>query len=345
MKFSLFLHMERYDEGISHRRLYEELLALCDLAEAGDLHKVWIGEHHGMEYTISPNPTALLAAVAERTRKIRLGAGTFIAPFWHPIRLAGEAAMLDVISNGRAEIGLARGAYQFEFDRMLNGEAARSGGRYRREMVPVLRRLWEGDYAHDGELWKFPVTTSVPKPVQTPPPIIWIAARDPDSHSFAVANGCSVMVTPLFKGDAEVADLARKFDAACAAHPTIPRPQLIELQHAHARASGDDGRRAAEAISFFYRAFGVWSGNRTPPVNGFHHDVPPVDMDRFADLAPEAIRRNTMIGTPKEIVDRLKMYESMGVDEYSIWVDNSLSFEEKRDSIRLFIDQVVPAFA
>lgn len=346
MKFSLFLHMERYDDAVSHRRLYEELLQLCDMAEEGGLHKVWIGEHHGMEYTISPNPLPLLAAVAERTKRIKLGAGTLIAPFWHPLRLAGEAALLDVISDGRAEIGLARGAYQFEFDRMLGGVSANDGGKYLREMVPVIRELWAGDYAHDGEIWQFPVSTSVPKPLQAPAPTIWIAARDPESHKFAVANGCSVMATPLFKGDDEVKDLVRKFDEACAASPDVARPELMILQHAYAYEGGEEGwRRPADAISYFFRSFGAWAGNKKPPVNGFHHDVPPADPQKFADIMPDALRKGVMIGTPDEIIARLKGYEAMGVDEYSVWVDSSMTFEEKRDSVRLFIDKIAPAFA
>lgn len=344
MKFSLFLHMERYDETVSHAQLFDELLALCDLAEEGGLHKVWIGEHHAMEYTISPNPIPLLAAVAQRTKKIRLGAGTFIAPFWHPLRMAGEAALLDVISGGRAEIGLARGAYQFEFDRMLNGVSANDGGKYLREMVPVIRKLWEGDYAHDGEIWQFPVSTSVPKPVQ-PAPTIWIAARDPDSHKFAVANGCSVMATPLFKGDDEVKDLVRKFDEACEAAPDVPRPELMILQHAYVHQDDDGWKRPAEAISYFFRAFGAWAGNKKPPVNGFHKEIAPLDPVKFADIVPDALRQGVMIGKPDEIIARLKAYEAMGVDEYSIWVDSAMTFEEKRDSVKLFIDHVLPAFA
>ena len=137
MKFSLFVHMERYDEQISHRQLFEDLTELTLMAEAGGFSTVWIGEHHAMEYTISPSPMPLLSYLAARTTTIRLGAGTIIAPFWHPIRVAGECALLDVISNGRLEVGLARGAYQFEFDRMANGMPASQGGQYLREMVPV----------------------------------------------------------------------------------------------------------------------------------------------------------------------------------------------------------------
>src|SRR5215207_6944698 len=141
--------MERWDDSVSHRQLFEDLTELTLMAEAGGFGTVWIGEHHSMEYTISPSPMPQLAYLAARTSTIRLGAGTIIAPFWNPIRVAGECALLDVISNGRAEIGLARGAYQFEFDRMAEGISASSGGTHLREMVPAARALWQGDYAHD----------------------------------------------------------------------------------------------------------------------------------------------------------------------------------------------------
>ena len=236
MKFSLFVHMERWDESISHRQLFEDLTELTLMAEAGGFSTVWIGEHHAMEYTISPSPMPLLAYLAAKTTTIHLGAGTIIAPFWHPLRVAGECALLDVISNGRMEVGLARGAYQVEFDRMAGGMPASSGGQALREMVPVVRALWQGDYAHDGDIWKFPTSTSVPKPVQKPNPPMWIAARDPDSHNFAVANGCNVMVTPLMKGDEEVLDLKNKFQTALDNNPGVPRPQLMVLRHKIGRA-------------------------------------------------------------------------------------------------------------
>jgi len=160
VRFSLFVHMERWDDSVSHSQLFEDLTELTLMAEAGGFGTVWIGEHHSMEYTISPSPMPQLAYLAARTSTIRLGAGTIIAPFWNPIRVAGECALLDVISGGRAEVGLARGAYQFEFDRMADGIPASSGGNHLRELVPAVRALWRGDYAHDGEIWKFPTSTN-----------------------------------------------------------------------------------------------------------------------------------------------------------------------------------------
>ncbi|TBV04366.1 LLM class flavin-dependent oxidoreductase [Phytopseudomonas dryadis] len=346
MKFSLFVHMERYDQEVGHRELFEQLTELTLLAEAGGFSTVWIGEHHAMEYTISPSPMPLLAYLAARTSRIRLGAGTIIAPFWHPIRVAGECALLDVISNGRMEVGLARGAYQYEFDRMAGGMPASDGGKYLREMVPAVKALWQGNYAHDGELWKFPSTTCSPKPIQQPTPPMWIAARDPDSHNFAVANGCNVMVTPLMKGDEEVVDLNNKFNAALANNPDVPRPQLMVLRHTHVHLADDpeSWKVGAAAISRFYRTFDAWFGNKTTPVDGLLAPSPEEKFKERPEFELENIRRNTMIGTPQEIIARLRHYQELGVDEFSFWADNSLPHAEKKKSLELFIEHVLPAF-
>ena len=347
MKFSLFVHMERYDEQTSHRQLFEDLTELTLMAEAGGFSTVWIGEHHAMEYTISPSPMPLLSYLAARTSTIRLGAGTIIAPFWHPIRAAGECALLDVISNGRMEVGLARGAYQYEFDRMAGGMPAASGGRHLREMVPALKALWKGNYAHEGEIWQFPASTSSPLPIQQPHPPMWIAARDPDSHNFAVKNGCNVMVTPLMKGDEEVVELKNKFEAALASNPEVPRPQLMVLRHTHVHSPDDaDGwKLGAAAISRFYRTFDAWFANKQTPLNGILQPTPEENFKDRPEFELENIRRNTMIGTPEEVIARLRHYEELGVDEFSFWADNSLSHAEKKKSLELFIKHVVPAFS
>ena len=346
MRFSLFVHMERWDDSVSHRQLFEDLTELTLMAEAGGFGTVWIGEHHSMEYTVSPSPMPQLAYLAARTSTIRLGAGTIIAPFWNPIRVAGECALLDVISNGRAEIGLARGAYQFEFDRMAEGIPASSGGTHLREMVPAVRALWQGDYAHDGEIWKFPTSTSVPKPIQQPMPPMWIAARDPASHDFAVKNGCNVMVTPLMKGDEEVVDLKNKFETALADNPDVARPELMVLRHTHVHPADEpDGWvPAAQAISRFYRTFDAWFGNKTTPVDGFLEPSPESKFEGRPEFELDSLHKTAMIGTPDEVIERIGFYRDLGVDEYSFWCDNSLSHEEKKKSLALFIEHVVPAF-
>ena len=305
MKFSLFVHMERWDESVSHRQLFEDLTELTLMAEAGGFSTVWIGEHHAMEYTISPSPMPLLAYLAAKTTTIHLGAGTIIAPFWHPLRVAGECALLDVISNGRMEVGLARGAYQVEFDRMAGGMPASSGGQALREMVPVVRALWQGDYAHDGEYWQFPKTTSAPKPLQQPFPPIWVAARDPNSHDFAVSQGCNVQVTPLHLPHDEVVSLMERFNAACAAHPDVPRPKIMILQHGYVAKDAADADLAAEELNAFYCYFGAWFKNERPISQGLIQELTEAEIAACIDCAScwaepvlAARPRPTAIGKP-----------------------------------------------
>jgi flavin-dependent trigonelline monooxygenase, oxygenase component len=345
MKFSLFVHMERVSDEQDQRQLYDEMIALCQIADDAGMHAIWTGEHHGMNFTIAPNPLLNLVDLARRTRNVRLGTGTVIAPFWHPIRLAGEAAMADIIMDGRLELGIARGAYGFEYERLSPGLDAWQAGARMRELVPAVRALWAGDYTHDGDYWQFPKTTSSPKPVQTDGPPIWVAARDPSSHDFAVANGCNVQVTPLHLGDDEVQSLMDRFNAACSAHPDIPRPKIMVLRHAYVAANEADAQQAAEELHRFYCYFGAWFKNERPVTQGLIAPLSDAEIAAHAVYSPDLMRRNQIIGEAPEVIARLKTYETMGYDEFSFWIDSGMSFERKKASLLRLVQDVMPAFA
>ena len=190
VKFSLFVHMEKTNSSQSYAQLYNEFLSLCKIADDGGMHAIWTGEHHCMDFTIAPNPFLTISDLANKLKHVRLGTGTIIAPFWHPIKLAGESAMTDLITSGRLELGIARGAYSFEYERLMPGMDAWEAGQRLREIIPAIRELWKGDYSHEGEFYSFPKSTSTPKPFQQNGPPIWVAARDPNSHEFAINNSC-----------------------------------------------------------------------------------------------------------------------------------------------------------
>jgi alkanesulfonate monooxygenase SsuD/methylene tetrahydromethanopterin reductase-like flavin-dependent oxidoreductase (luciferase family) len=345
MKFSLFIHMERLSRDEPQERLYAEMIELCLMADEGGMHAIWTGEHHGMDFTIAPNPFLNLVDLARRTRRVRLGTGNVVAPFWHPIRLAGEAAMTDLLTEGRLELGLARGAYSFEYDRLCPGLDAWTAGQKLRELVPALKGLWEGDYAHAGEHWRFPSTTSAPKPVQRPHPPIWIAARDPNSHDFAVAQGCHVQVTPLHKDDDEVRDLMAKFDAACAKSAALPRPKIMLLRHGYVAADDADADRAAAEINRYYNYFGAWWKNDRPVSQANLEPLTEAEIAAHPVYSAAAMRRNQVIGEAPEVIARLRSYAAMGFDEFSLWIDSGMSFARKRASLERFLRDVMPAFA
>ncbi|NSY40740.1 LLM class flavin-dependent oxidoreductase [Leisingera sp. ANG59] len=344
MKFSLFAHMERISAADDQKRLYDEFIQLCKIADDGGMHAVWTGEHHGMNFTISPNPFLNLIDVARHTKNVRLGTGTVIAPFWHPIRLAGEAAMTDIITEGRLDLGIARGAYSFEYERMMPGMDAWEAGQRMRELIPAVQGLWQGDYAQEGEFHSFPKTTSSPKPLQQDGPPIWVAARDPNSHEFAVAQGCNVQVTPLWKGDEEIADLIGKFNDACAKHSDVPRPKIMLLQHTYVADSAEDVKRGAEELNRFYCYFGAWFMNQREISQGLIDPLSDEEIAAHPFYSPEAMERDLVIGEPAAVIERLKKYEALGYDEYSFWIDSSMSFERKKASLERFITEVMPAF-
>ena len=345
MKFSLFVHMERVSADEPQQRLYQEMLELCQIADENGMHAIWTGEHHGMDFTIAPNPFLNLVDLARRTKNVRLGTGNVVAPFWHPIKLAGEAAMADLIMDGRLDLGIARGAYSFEYERMSPGLDAWTAGQKMRELIPAIKGLWAGDYAHNGEHWQFPKTTSAPKPVQQPFPPIWVAARDPNSHDFAVANGCNVQVTPLHMGDEEVVSLMERFNAACAAHPEMPRPKIMVLRHTYVADSEADADLGAEELNLFYNYFGAWFLNKRPISQGLIETLTPEEVASHPFYSAAAMRKNNIVGQPAEVIARIKSYQDLGYDEFSLWIDSGMSFARKKASLTRFVQDVMPTFA
>lgn len=343
MDFSLFAHMERICPDQDHRTLREELIALAKMADEGGMRAIWTGEHHGMDFTIAPNPFISLVDLSYHTKNLRLGTGTIIAPFWHPITLAGEAAAADLITDGRIELGIARGAYSYEYERLMPGMDAWDAGQRMRESAPLLRQLWAGDCAHEGTFYQFPSTTAAPKPVQAGGPPIWIAARDINSHSFGVENGFNIQVTPLWQGIAEIKSLMSKFNEACSAYAG-PRPKIMLLHHTYVGADAEDVDLAAKELSQFYCYFGAWFQNKRPVSQGLIETLTEAEMAANEMMSPANIKRDLTIGTTQEVIDQIKRYEDMGYDEYSFWIDSGMSFARKRDSLARFINDVMPAF-
>ncbi|WP_299046114.1 LLM class flavin-dependent oxidoreductase [uncultured Tateyamaria sp.] len=343
MEFSLFAHMERLTPDQPHDVLHKEFIQLCKMADEGGMRAIWTGEHHGMEFTIAPNPFLTLVDLAHQTKNVRLGTGTIVAPFWHPIKLAGEAASTDVITGGRIELGIARGAYSYEYERMVPGMDAWEAGQRMRETVPLLRALWAGDCAHEGEFFQFPATTSAPKPAQPDGPPIWIAARDPNSHEFGVHNGFNVQVTPLWQGLEEIETLMGRFNDACASHDG-PRPKIMLLHHTYVGSDAADVGLAAQQLSRFYCYFGAWFQNTRPVEQGLIAELSDAELAANKMMSPKNMHRDLTIGTVQEVIDQIKRYEDLGYDEYSFWIDSGMSFERKRASLARFIDDVMPAF-
>jgi len=247
MQFHLAINLERMNSDARMGDVARHTLDMVRLAEQGGFHTAWAAEHHALEMTIAPNPFQILTWWAMHTEKIRLGSAVAVAAYWHPINLAGEAAFTDLLSGGRLEFGIGSGAYQREFDRMHPRLKQSDAWRYVHEMLPAVKALWAGDYEHDGEFWSFPVSTSVPKPLQKPHPPVWLAARAPVTFNYAVQNNCRIMSWPLTRPFAEVELYKARLEEAVQANPGCllrkhgPRPRAAETLPGIVLFGGDAG--------------------------------------------------------------------------------------------------------
>ncbi len=336
--------MERTNQNQSYVDLYDEFVTLCKLADEGGMHAIWTGEHHCMDFTIAPNPFITISDLASKLDNVRLGTGTIVAPFWHPIKLAGESAMTDILTSGRLELGIARGAYTYEYERLMPGMDAWQAGERLREMIPALRGLWGGNYAHQGEYYNFPTSTSTPKPLQPNGPPIWIAARDPNSHEFAIVNNCNVQVTPLWQGFEEVESLISRFMDAKAKCQNSADTKIMLLQHAYISNNKNELEQAAVMFSEFYAHFGAWFSNKRPVDQGLMKKLTSKEIQSLDAYTPKIMKDNLAIGTATEVIDLIKKYEHLGYDEFSYWIDSGMDFDLKKASLERFVNEVMPAF-
>jgi alkanesulfonate monooxygenase SsuD/methylene tetrahydromethanopterin reductase-like flavin-dependent oxidoreductase (luciferase family) len=198
MEFHGFLVGEAVD-GLPTKATYDHLLDLVQVAERDGIDGWFFAEHHcDAAFSTVPAPNLLVAQAAQATTRLRLGVMVTVLPYHHPLRAAEEIRMLDVLSDGRLEIGLGRGAIRHEqaaygIDRDRTAEMFDAG------LDILLRLLTESDVEYENEWWRGSVPRVVPDAVQRPYPPLWMAAVSESSIERAARVGanCAVALLPL----------------------------------------------------------------------------------------------------------------------------------------------------
>jgi alkanesulfonate monooxygenase SsuD/methylene tetrahydromethanopterin reductase-like flavin-dependent oxidoreductase (luciferase family) len=343
MKFQLAVNLERIDDNVDMREVAKHTLDMVQMAEDGGFNIVWAAEHHALEMTIAPNPFQILTWWAKETNNLRLGTAVVNAAYWHPINLAGEAAFLDLISGGRLEFGIGSGAYQREFDRMHPGLKQTEGWRYMQEMLPVVRALWQGDVAHNGEFWQFPSATSCPKPLQSEVPV-WVAARSPITYDYALREKCHVMCWPLTRGFEEAELYKKLLDEAVEKADNGFRPTFAMMRHAAVYDNQADKDEAIRAIQTVLGQFENLFRNMDDVHNGFPKKIPLDELQGREQFQPDMLEENLLFGSPDTVIQKLKRYEALGVDEFIYYASMGMDMAAQKRSMKLFCDEVIPAF-
>ena len=330
MKFGTFHLMERPFER-SEAAVYEAHIEQICAADDLGFDAVWLTEHHfssapyvpdvSGEYCVSASPYALACAVSRITKRVRIGSAIKILPLEHPLRTAEDVAMADILSRGRIEFGVGLGYRKYEFDGL--GVAAEEKGPRFQEALRIILGAWTTEeFSYDGQFWKIPRLTVVPRPLQIPHPPVWIATRlgTPEQINFTIDNGYRLMCAWLSLKDLGTTyQLMRQsrikrnlgdtpFDFACLRHVFVAETD---------REATEQGKKYVE----YY-------------------------MKSTAQFRPiGAHERDEMIfGGPATVIERLRRLEQdAGVNNLICWMNfGGMSQEAVLRSMRLFSREVIP---
>ena len=192
MRFGLHFLLSCTDRQ-TPRQLYREAIEQAVAGEALGFESAWPVEHHfNLEVSSLACPVLLLTAIAERTERMRLGTAIVQLPLSHPLRVAEELATLDVLSGGRVEFGVGRGANPGHFVG-LGVPLSESRDRLS-EGLALIHKAWtEERFSFEGQYFKAHNLSLVPRPIQTPHPRVHVAANSPDTAVFAGRGGYSAL--------------------------------------------------------------------------------------------------------------------------------------------------------
>src|SRR5215470_3106467 len=338
MDFGLFVACHRFDESPSTSDVYEQALEMVEFADQAGFPIAWFPEHHLIHYISCPSPLMMAVKAASRTTRIRLGTAILVIPYYNPLRLAGELGMADILTGGRLEIGVGRGAFEYEFDRFRIDEHI-AAARLRDGMAVVQGLLTHDDFSYDGETCSFGPATAVPKPLQTPHPPIWVAARSPDTIKWAIGNGYNLLSTPWREPFSRVETLYRQVQALVAEVKPARLPRFAVSRMTFVGSSDGEALDAMRVIQTNHRIFTALFRNQADVKRGFTAAEPVGD-----EFTPEQLLANLVAGSPETCVEKLKCYEALGVDHYVMYAAFGADHAATMKSLRLFAERVMPHF-
>jgi alkanesulfonate monooxygenase SsuD/methylene tetrahydromethanopterin reductase-like flavin-dependent oxidoreductase (luciferase family) len=315
--------------------MFREALAEVELAEELGFDSVWMEEHHGITNHYWPSPLVVLAAFGARTSRILLGTDVIVTPFYHPVRLAEDVAVIESLTDGRLILGAAIGYRPDEFA-LYDAEFERRGGQLE-ELIGVLRALWAGETVdHAG---RFYTVRGRIEPVPTTPPAIWIGGWGPLTIRRA-AEIADAWVPGPTAGLPKLLELRAAYDEALTAAgkdlASVPRPITREVIIAPTDAQA---RELAERhLMVNYRdeyGGGTWK----------HPLIGAQDSTRV-DVLEEIGRDRFIVGSPATCIERIQRFrDELGVDHLICRLFfPGMPHDHIMSEIRLLAEEVIPAF-
>ena len=315
------------DRSVSLESIYERALERIEVMDQTGYDAVWLAEHHFSGYSVCPSVHLMAMHVASRTKRLRIGTAITLAAFYHPLRIAEEVALLDILSGGRVNWGAGRGFDPVEFEN-FGVPMSESADRFR-EAVEIVLAAWESErLTHEGKFHTYRDVEVLPKPKQRPHPPAWVAASSEGAIDWAADQGLAILMDPHSAHD-EIARKQLYYDARRAAGRTLA-PRIPESDRPIARLVALAGTDA-EAKQVAERG-AAFSSRYLPKeaVASFRADKQIVDpVDHYMDDV-------IVYGSPERVTDELRRLES------EMPLDYLLLSPLSEKSFDLFTEQVLP---
>ena len=344
MKFSMFDWLD--ESGRSYAQTYDERLRLLEFADGLGFFSYLLAEHHGTSLSMAPSPTVFLAAAAQRTEKLRLGALSWVLPIYDPLRLYEELCMLDHISKGRIEMGLSRGASPHE---SLRHGVVREESRQRYDEIfnLLMGAFRDGKFNGPGPFYKYENLVTRFRPFQKPYPPIWYPTSNIESIPRVAAQGfhfvVSLLNSPTLERAAEMLRLYRKEYEAHRNDPGrlnahVDQTAIAFSTHVHV---ADSDQQAHEQARVAYMQFNENYTRRYVELGQASHFAGRPTFEQYVEQG------RFLCGSPDSVRSKLAhVAELSGANHFvGVFTFGDLPYAQMQRSVELFAKEVMPAFA
>ena len=344
MRFGTFSYNQSRP-SVPEKQAFEELIEQVLLTERLGFDEAWFAEHHHSDYGMLASPNLIIASLAPRTQRLRMGNLVSVLPLYDPMRLAEECGMLDILTNGRLNVGLGRGVPKDDMKHRLDRDTAQA--RFE-EGIEILLRAWTGEtFSFAGKAWGYEEISCRPLPLQKPHPPIYYGATSPDSPAMVARRGWNLALSrqPL----ANCAKAIRSYRDERAKHAELRGSgDAIMVRDIYVADSDEQAwREAGPQITRFWQLAtdNFWRGE----------SVSPESLPKFTERYPYfpgglTVQKmdewgTSLIGSPETVIKKARQMVEIAKPDSLVGMFSfgGLKHEQVMRSIDLFASKVMPA--
>ena len=351
MKLSLFYQLPCSDDQSDVVR-YQETLEQIQHADELGFDCAWLAELHFYKaFSIMSSPLIVATAAAQRTQRIRLGIAVNLLPLSHPLRSAEDGATVDILSNGRLEFGVGRGAIPLHF---AGYNASREESRERfEESLDIIQKAWTTEtFSYQGKFYQVPETSVVPKPLQKPHPPLRIAANSEETVTFSGDERYPIFVASVTNPLPRMYEQVDRYRDAWASSAVPERsdgPDVSAMFFVHPGDSLSHVRQDIEAsLKHYFRSVAGMVEAATDSQAGDESYRHLEDVKKYTEgLTFETISQNMAVfGSAQECIRQItELHDRIGMNELICWFNpgGRVGHEKVLAAMSRFASDVAPA--